>query len=525
MPSQQQPITDLNVAYSAGALNEFFSLAPRDVEGALVQPRTVDRPALVAALRRYAARFGDHDAVAQNLRKLEHPQSRVVVTGQQTGLLLGPVYTLTKAFAAINLARRLDTEDKPVVPVFWLASQDHDGLEIDHNYLLDASDTLKRVAVDLPEGVPAGRIPMTEQYLATAIAAVAAMTPEARCRAMVTRMLQTTARRSDTFADWFAAQMYALLGGTGLLLVDPLQDDIAPLFAGVLRREIEEPNVTPAAINAAGTALRELGFEPQLGRGIDATNLFIELRDGELPKRVLLRFDGHGFTADGRRFSRQDLLDLLAADPTVITPAAGLRPVTQDSLLPTAAFVIGPGELKYVAQLRDVYAFHDVAMPLAWPRAHVSIVEPLVARLLDGFSLTASEFKRRGPALLDELLLEQHGHASRFNKAAGDVEELFEQLLVEVSGIDPTLKGTVARGHRNLAITLERLRSKSAAALARRDSELKRQVERLVAHLLPLGQDAERVLSPYSHILKFGAQPLLDRYAGMEPAGHHELRL
>src|SRR5690606_3772497 len=170
--------------------------------------------------------------------------------------------------------------------------------------------------------------PMTEQYLATAIAAVAAMTPEARCRAMVTRMLQTTARRSDTFADWFAAQMYALLGGTGLLLVDPLQDDIAPLFAGVLRREIEEPNVTPAAINAAGTALRELGFEPQLGRGIDATNLFIELRDGELPKRVLLRFDGHGFTADGRRFSRQDLLDLLAADPTVITPAAGLRPVT-----------------------------------------------------------------------------------------------------------------------------------------------------------------------------------------------------
>ena len=525
MPSQQHPTTDLSDAYSAGALSDFFSLAPTDVEGALVQPRSVDRPALVAALGRYAARFGTSEAVARSLRKLEHPRSRVVVTGQQTGLLLGPVYTLTKAFAAINLARRLDTEDRPVVPVFWLASQDHDGLEIDHNYLLDASDTLKRVAVSLPEGVPAGRIPMTEQYLADALAAVASMTPEARCRAVVTRLLQTTARRSETFADWFAAQMYALLRDTGLVLVDPLQDDIAPLFGSVLRREIEEPSVTPAAINAAGSALKELGFEPQLGRGTDATNLFIELRDGELPKRVLLRFDGSTFTADGRRFSRQDLLQLLADDPTVITPAAGLRPITQDRLLPTAAFVIGPGELKYVAQLGGVYSFHEVAMPLAWPRARISIVEPLVARLLDGFSLTAAEFQERGTAILDEMLLEQHGHAGRFSKATGELEELFERLLAEVAVIDPTLKGTVARGHRNLAITLDRLRSKSSAALARRDSELKRQVERLAAHLLPLGQDAERVLSPYSHILKFGAQPLLDRYADMEPAGHQELRL
>ncbi|HET8986685.1 MAG TPA: bacillithiol biosynthesis cysteine-adding enzyme BshC, partial [Trueperaceae bacterium] len=441
------------------------------------------------------------------------------------GLLLGPVFTHSKAYAAINLARRHDAPERPVVPVFWLASQDHDGAEIDHAYLLDASESLKRVSVALPEGVPAGRIPMAPEYLDAALAAIAAMTPEARCREMVTRLLQRTAEQSGSFADWFAAQMYALLGETGLVLVDPLQPDVAPLFGRVLRREIDEPTVTPAAINDSGRALRDLGHEPQLGRGADATNMFVELRDGDLPKRVLLRFDGRTFTAEGRRFTRAELLQMLDDDPTVITPAAGLRPVTQDELLPTAVFVLGPGELKYVAQLGGVYRFHDVAMPLAWPRAQVSVVEPAAARLLDGFSLSAAEFKQRGAAVLEEMLLDQHGHAGRFNKAAGEVESLFEELLTEVSGIDPTLKGTVTRGHRHLAITIDKLRAKSAAALARRDSELKRQVERLAAHVLPLGQDAERLLSPYSHILKFGARPLLDRFAAMEPSGRQELRL
>lgn len=524
MPSEQPP-SDLNSAYALGELGAFFSLKPGDVEGALSTPRVVDRPALVKALRRYAARFGAHRAVEENLVKLEHPEARVVVTGQQAGLMLGPMFTLSKAFAAINLARRLDTPDRPVVPVFWLASQDHDGAEIDHNYLLDASETLKRVAVNLPESVPAGRIPLHDEYVATVLDAVASLTPEARCRAVVTRMLQTSARQSDTFADWFAAQLYALLGGTGLILVDPLQPDIAPLFSQVLRREIEDPVVTPAAINQAGRELRELGYEPQLGRGTDATNLFIELRGGELPRRVLLRFDGHGFTAEGHRFSRSELLDMLEADPTVITPAAGLRPVTQDRLLPTAVFVLGPGELKYVAQIGGVYRFHDVAMPLAWPRARANVVEPAAARLLDGFGVSAAEFIRRGPEMLEQLLLEQHGHASRFNKAAGELERLVDDLLNEVAGIDPTLKGTVARGHRHLVITVDKLRSKTAAALARRDSEVKRQIERLTAHLLPLGQDSERVISPYSHILKFGARPLLDRYEQMEPSGYHELRL
>src|SRR5690606_8060170 len=120
---------------------------------------------LVAALRRYAERIGSPPAVMRNVERLLHPEARAVVTGQQTGLLLGPTYTLSKAATAVRLAQRLDRPERPVVPIFWLASQDHDAAEIDHTYLLDGSETLRRVSVSLPDGVAAGRIPYAPAML------------------------------------------------------------------------------------------------------------------------------------------------------------------------------------------------------------------------------------------------------------------------------------------------------------------------------------------------------------------------
>lgn len=197
----------------------------------------------------------------------------------------------------------------------------------------------------------------------------------------------------------------------------------------------------------------------------------------------------------------------------------------QDALLPTAVAVLGPGELAYVAQLRGVYELHGVPMPLAWPRATVTVIEPAAARLLAVHGLTAARLRDDPEGELERVLLARHGAASAFNRATNAVEKAFDELLAEVDAIDPTLRGTVKRGRRNLDVTLSRLRGKTAAALARRDAETRRQFERLRAHLLPLGQPAERVLSPYSHALKFGLTPLLDRLSQVGESGEHELYL
>src|SRR5690606_4072243 len=152
-----------------------------------------------------------------------------------------------------------------------------------------------------------------------------------------------------------------------------------------------------------------------------------------------------------------------------------------------------------------------VPMPLAWPRATVTVLEPAAARLLRRHGLTAARLMADPDGELERVLLERHGAASAFNRAVNELEAAFDELMAHVDGIDPTLRGTVKRGRWHLEATVSRLRGKAAAALARRDAETKRQFERLRAHLLPLGQPAERVLSPYSHALKFGFAPLLAR--------------
>ena len=528
MPSETSAAPpDLKTAYHTGALADFFELRAGDLDAALELPRPAERQRLVAALERHARRLGASQATLDNIARLADPAARTVVTGQQTGLLLGPTYTLSKAMTAVRLAAELDSSARPVIPVFWLASQDHDVEEIDHAYLLDGSETIRYVKVDLPDGVSVGRSAFERRMLSAVRESFASHSPRPRFEAEVLASLDSAAELASSFADWFAAQLYDLLGDTGIVLLDPLEPGIAELFAPLFERELDDPSAGPSAINVAGERLRDLGYKPQLGRGAGATNLFIELDEGATGpgKRALLRISGRGFVADGHEFSKADLLARLSADPTAITPAAGLRPTTQDHILPTSVFVVGPGELAYVAQLAGVYRLHDVPMPLVWPRATATVLEPAASRLLGRFGVDAADFQADPLGLIESVLLTRHGHAAAFGKASGELALAMETLLAEVDGIDPTLAGTVNRGRGHLEATITRLRGKSAAALARKDSDSKRQIERLRAHLLPQGQPAERFLSPYSHILKFGRAAVLERFRNLEPSGQQELRL
>jgi len=514
------PPTPFETAYRNRALTSLFALEPGDVQTALAQPRPVDRIRLAEVLRGQAERLGAPAAVFDSLEKLMHPESRVVVTGQQTGLLLGPLYTLSKAVSALKLAAMLSTDDKPVVPVFWLATQDADSAEIDHTYLLDLSETLHRLSLPLPGGVPAGRIGLEGAWVDKIVRDLAAFRGPEVHRLEIADVLRRTAARAESFSDWFGALLYELLGEQGLIVFDPLEPAAAEHFAPILRAELGDPLRSGGAVNAAADTLRDLGYTPQLGRAADATNLFLTT-----DQRRLLRFDGQTFYTDIARYSGEDLLARLDADPASVTPAAGLRPITQDAALPTVATVVGPGELRYIAQLKGVYEQHGVATPLIWPRTTVTILEPPVARILDKFGLGAGALQGDWEGLKAEALLRLHGHKLAFDNRLRALQNLSNSLRADVAAIDPTLSRTVSRAGDELEVIFRRLEAKSAAALADRDDTYTRQFGRLRAHLLPTGIPQERLISPFSFFLKFGVKAVMDALLTLPAEGEHELRI
>ena len=244
VPSETSAVPpDLPTAFFAGDLADLFELAPGDLNAALALPRPSERSRLVDALTSHARRLGAPAEALQNIARLADPAARAVVTGQQTGLLLGPTYTLSKAVTALRLAASLDREDRPVVPVFWLASQDHDSDEIDHSYLLDGSETLRRVAVELPEGVPAGRVPFSAAMLDSVLASFSEHSPRAPFAAEVGGLLQGFFL-GEAQQEFLPIATHQVLGP---LVVD-----------GAHRQFIEEDD-------AVADVLLQLGVEGELG--------------------------------------------------------------------------------------------------------------------------------------------------------------------------------------------------------------------------------------------------------------------
>ncbi|MEZ4629345.1 MAG: bacillithiol biosynthesis cysteine-adding enzyme BshC [Deinococcales bacterium] len=512
------PVKPFEMLYANGQLQEFYALGLNEKEKALHLERPVNRLALSEALNSYAQKLKAPKSVFKTLESLSHPQSRTVVTGQQVGLLLGPLFSLSKAVTAIKLAKAWHQEANPVVAVFWLASQDHDSAEIDHTYLLDLQENLHRLSWPLPADTVSGRIALKESWLHRLIQDIKELSSNPLHQTEVIELLQDAFRSSENIADFFAYLLYQLLGSEGLIILNPLDPALAVLFKDVLIQELKNPSASARAINDAAQRLKTYGFEAQLGRAEGASNLFIE----EAGKRRLLRYEGKRFFSETKSYSLEELLNILEEDPSLITPAAGLRPICQDKLLPTAVTVVGPGELRYIAQLKGVYDHHQVAMPMIYPRMTVTVIEPPVKRIMEKYGLTIANISNLEKGKM-ALALELSEHGEAFELGQQGVEEGLEQMLNHIRHIDPTLERSVQKTQKHLSSILNKLKDKSAHALYRQNDILNSQIARLEQHLRPLNTPQERLVSPFSFFLKFGIKHMMTRLLSLSPEGHHLL--
>lgn len=491
------------------SVGDFFAGNPWQTDGwrqAIegVQQRERPRDGVSDMLAAQAERRGAPLQARQAIEQLRDPRTVAIVTGQQAGLFGGPLYTLLKALTALQLAARVrDEHGVTAVAIFWVDSEDHDWEEVRSCPLLDANLDLRTVALGTPEG--AGELPVAairlDADVERALADTAATLQQTEFTDELMTALRQAYRPGTGMAEAFARWMDRLLGERGLIVFESADPAAKPFVAELFTRELREPGRTAAEALAAGEAMRRQGHEPQVVPSPDAVALF-RLNGGRASIRAR---DGH-FVIEGAPISAETLLDEAHRHPERFSPNVLLRPLAQDTLFPTVAYVSGPSELVYLGQLKSAYAHFGIPMPLIYPRASVTLLDSASTRFMARYDLPLEALRAQDEAALNRLLEAElpAGVEQSLQDAVAAVQQQMGHVVEAVAQIDPTLSGAARTTLGRMEHDLRTLHSKIIHAAKKRDDTLRRQFARARVLAFPAGHPQERTLGLPFFLNRYG---------------------
>jgi uncharacterized protein YllA (UPF0747 family) len=467
-------------------LGRFLGMRARSVQELLKRAptgagRLLPREALVAALHAYADKHGAPTEVHQSADRLLDAKVHVVVTGQQPGLMGGPLFTLHKAATAIRLCQEINASGSGVeaVPVFWNHSDDHDLDEANRLFVVNQAQDVQRFRVDVDRTNEPLRNIAIGRELDKLLAELDPLLPATEFREWALAMLKPRSA-NDTFGAQQARVLFELFGKHGLLVIEPR--DLPPAAFEPLARWWEKSNAIRDKVKQTCDDLGDVGIDVTLD---PATTMMFQLVGGQREP-----------LADGEAAGR-------APD---LSPGVLLRPLWQDACLPTIAFVVGPGELAYLAAVTPLYRLLGVPMPVLVPRASLTLVEPSLQRLLNRFGLDLPDLDQPAEKLAERLLTSDDG-----SNVEDQLDDLLARLRSELDGLekslaalDSSMLGALDRARSKIQEEIERLLSKVRNARQNREGTGIRQLRRLCSSLRPRSRFQERVLGPLSYLVSFG---------------------
>jgi bacillithiol synthase len=517
-------------AFSASFLNgdptaigflpsDFRDPAARAAQARRAAERAVSAPVLEALATQNAA-FPPSAARQANLEALARRGTAVVITGQQVGLFLGPLYTYYKAATAVSVARALERETGVrCVPLFWLQTEDHDFEEIASAHVLGAGPEASPQKLSIaPDPWASPRTSIAHRRLGpdvdTALAALADALGPGPGAQEVLALMRAHYRPGAPVAQAFAGAIADLFADDGLLLFDPRVPAVARLAAPLYRRAIDDQAAIGRCLSERGGALRAAGLDEQVPCRPDCTLVFFHEGEAAGPRfRLEAGAAGWVLKGNGRRVTDDELRACLTDDPLRFSTSALLRPLVQDTLFPTAAYVGGPAELGYFAQLPPLYDLFGVPQPLCVLRARFRCLDPKARQLLGKLNLQAKDLERPLPALLRQLAESLAGGdglpapSALAAEAAGALEPVLARLEAAVRNVDATLTRPAERTRAYVLASLEKLIDKYARAVARRDQTTLRRLERLSTLLFPERTPQERIYGWPSLAARSGRAP------------------
>lgn len=443
---------------------------------------------------------------------LRAPDLLVVTTGQQPGLFTGPLYTIHKALSAAALARLLAEEwQRPVVPVFWLAGDDHDLAEAARATWIGADGDL--VQWVLRERAPdAPLTPMVRERLGMEVlearAALEAALPETEFRAGVLAWLDRHYRPEQTVAGAFAGALAELLASCGVVCFDSTHPAAKAAAAPWLVEALRRAGDLDQALAQFARRREAAGEHLPMALGDGASLVMVDAAAGR--DRLMIDEDTFHARRAGERFTLADLDGIARTAPERLSPNVLLRPIVESALLPTVAYLAGPGELRYLPYAEPVAGVLEVPRPASVPRWSGVLMEPFVRRVLAKFETSVDELLAPGEALEARI-----ARAALPDEALDALARLREEIVAAYAvvervavTIDPTLARPVKSAQHHAVSGTQEVEKKLIQHQKRREGVELGQVARARTSVRPGGHPQERVLTIAPFLARYGPELL-----------------
>jgi bacillithiol synthase len=515
-PADLPGTTDLYSTFLSdfARLSEFYSHPPNanGIDEAAREIRLEDsvRRAVVDVLRIQNRSLGGDDATTRNLDRLRDG-AVAVVTGQQVGLFGGPAYSVYKALTAIHVARELTERGVNAVPVFWLATEDHDLAEVDHCFFPKRGGFER---FDLAtSGIADRRV--GDIHLGGAVRGLSAQVAallDGPWAEEVGKWIANSYAPEESLGSSFGKLMTRIFAGRGLIFLDPMSPDLHRLSLPAMRRAVKEHKALAMELVARSEALEKAGFHAQV-KVTEQSTLVFRIVDGQ---RVAIRPVNGGLAAGNKTQSMDDTIRAMEDRPEDFSPSALLRPVIQDTLLPTVAFIAGAAEAAYHAQTSLLYGKLLGRAPAVLPRAGFTLVPSHVSNLLKKYDLDAREILQGRHKLRARLEAEALPQAlsARFDEGEQAIKTLIDGLREPLTKLDQTLVGALDTASEKMLYQFTGLRAKAGRAEGFRTGVLNTHEKEIANSLLPNNALQERSFGLLTFLAAEGPELLdqLDRH-------------
>ncbi|MGQ0561420.1 MAG: bacillithiol biosynthesis cysteine-adding enzyme BshC [Gemmatimonadota bacterium] len=497
---------------AASALAPFFAGSPWDP----------------AALSRVARRVQDHfdggkrralrdaihptsEAARQKLMRITGGEGFLVATGQQAGLFSGPLFTLYKTLTAVKAAEAFERAlGVPVAPLFWVAADDHDFAEVNHAYVIGADSELHRIEVAGTDDVARSMHQrLLDESVEAAVESLASLLPATDVAREALGWVREAYVPGRSMAEAFTVLLSRIFARHDLLITSGAQPVVKALAAPVIARELEHSREHEAALSRQTARLLAAGYHEQVTVREDAANVLYEDADGR--DRLIRENDSWHLSRSKRPFDGIELSRLLEQEPQRFSANVLLRPVVASEIFPTLAYVGGPAEISYFAQIGCLFELHGVPMPLVYPRASVDVIEHKVRKVLDKFALTVDDVIQPFDQLASRVVRDElpEDVSNTVSALRQQILDGYARLVAATEAIDPTLKGPLESARNASHKALADVEKKVVSHLKKKNEIGIEQLRKASTNVYPLGKSQERVLCGLSYLARYGT-PFVD---------------